>query len=188
MLCNNLNGKSIRKGIHAYVSLSHWAVYLKLTNTVKLCTVLSRSVMCQSCPTLCNPMDCSPLGSSVRGDSPGKNTGVGCHVLLQGVFPTQQLNPGFCIENSGSLWWTGRPGVLQFMVSQRVGHDWATELNWTELLHCRWILYHLNHQGSPRILEWVAYPFSRGLPNPGIESVSPVLQADSLPGELQGKC
>ena len=34
--------------------------------------------------------------------------------------------------NSGSWWWTGRPGVLQFMGSQRVGHDWVTELNWTE--------------------------------------------------------
>ena len=34
--------------------------------------------------------------------------------------------------NSGSWWWTGRPGVLRFMGSQRVGHDWATELNWTE--------------------------------------------------------
>ena len=40
--------------------------------------------------------------------------------------------------NSGSWWWTGRPGVLQFMGSQRVGHDWATELNWTELK------FHLN--------------------------------------------
>ena len=37
--------------------------------------------------------------------------------------------------NSGSLWWTGRPGVLWFMGSQRVGHDWATELNWTEWLY-----------------------------------------------------
>ena len=37
--------------------------------------------------------------------------------------------------NFGSWWWTGRPGVLRFMGSQRVGHDWATELNWTE-----WIL------------------------------------------------
>jgi len=36
--------------------------------------------------------------------------------------------------NSGSWWWTGRAGVLQFMGSQRVGHDWATELNWTEPL------------------------------------------------------
>ena len=34
--------------------------------------------------------------------------------------------------NSGSWWWTGRPGVLQFMGSQTVGHDWATELNWTD--------------------------------------------------------
>ena len=33
--------------------------------------------------------------------------------------------------NSGSWWWTGRPGVLQSMESQRVGHDWTTELNWT---------------------------------------------------------
>ena len=39
--------------------------------------------------------------------------------------------------NSGSWWWTGRPGVLRFMGSQRVGHDWATELNW------RTILYHV---------------------------------------------
>ena len=36
--------------------------------------------------------------------------------------------------NSGSWWWTGRPGVLQFMGSQRVGHDWATELNWIEYI------------------------------------------------------
>ena len=35
--------------------------------------------------------------------------------------------------NSGSWWWTGRPGVLQFMGSERVGHHGATELNWTEL-------------------------------------------------------
>ena len=34
---------------------------------------------------------------------------------------------------NGSWWWTGMPGVLRFMGSQRVGHDWATELNWTEL-------------------------------------------------------
>ena len=32
--------------------------------------------------------------------------------------------------NSGSLWWTGRPGLLWFMGSQGVGHNWATELNW----------------------------------------------------------
>ena len=45
------------------------------------------------CLTLCNPLDCSPAGSSVHGDFLGKNTRVGCHVLLQGIFPTQGLNP-----------------------------------------------------------------------------------------------
>ena len=56
----------------------------------------------KSCPTL------RPQG--LPWDSPGKNTGVGCHALLQGIFPTQGSNPG--------------------------------------LPHCRWILYHLSHQGS----------------------------------------
>ena len=45
----------------------------------------------QSCPILCGPMDCSPPGSSVW-DFLSKNTGVGCHVLLQRIFPTQELN------------------------------------------------------------------------------------------------
>ena len=59
-------------------------------------TLISDGVCClfQPCPTLCDPMDCSPPGSSVHGDSPGKNTGVGCHALLQGIFPTQGSNPG----------------------------------------------------------------------------------------------
>ena len=54
-------------------------------------------------------------------NSPGQNTGVGSHSLLQRIFPTQRSNAGFP--------------------------------------HCRWILYQLNHQESPRILEWVANPF-----------------------------
>ena len=77
----------------------------------------------QSCLTLCDPMNCSLPGSSVYGDCPGKNTGVGCHVLLQEILPTQVSNPG--------------------------------------LVHCRQILGHLSHEGSPRILKWVVYPFSR---------------------------
>ena len=48
----------------------------------------------QSCPTLCDPMAFSPPGSSISGIFPGKNTGVGCHFLLQGIFPTQGSNPG----------------------------------------------------------------------------------------------
>ena len=55
-------------------------------------------------------------------NAPGENTAVGSLSLLQGIFPTQGLNPG--------------------------------------IPHCRQILYLLNHKGNPRILGWVAYPFS----------------------------
>ena len=48
----------------------------------------------QLCLTLCNPVDCSPPGSSVHADSPGKNTKVGCYALLHGIFPTKWSNPG----------------------------------------------------------------------------------------------
>ena len=51
--------------------------------------VCMRAKLLQSCPTLCNLMDCSLPGFYVHGDSPGKNTGVGCHFLLQRIFPTQ---------------------------------------------------------------------------------------------------
>ena len=89
-----------------------------------ICHCVALCLVVQLYPTLCDPTDCSPPGSSVHGDSPGKNTGVGRHALLQEIFPTQASNPG--------------------------------------LLHCRWMLYCLSHQGSPGIPEWVAYPFSMG--------------------------
>ena len=65
--------------------------------------------------TLHDPTHCSLPGSSVQGDSPGKNRVVGCHALLQEIFPTQGSNSG--------------------------------------LPHCRWILYHMSHQGSQSILK-----------------------------------
>ena len=54
----------------------------------------SESEVAQSCLTLCNTMDCSPTRLLRPWDSSGKNTGVGCHFLLQGIFPTQGSNPG----------------------------------------------------------------------------------------------
>ena len=50
--------------------------------------------------------------------------------------------------NSGRRRWTGRPGVLRFMGSQGVGHDWATELNWTETKRLKW---HNRHETSVSI-------------------------------------
>ena len=94
-------------------------IYL-LQHLQKFPTAYSVCVLClaaQLCPTLWDLTDCSPPGSSVHGDSPAKNAGVGYHALLQGIFPTQGLNPG--------------------------------------LPHC--ILYHLSHQGNPRLHIYTQY-------------------------------
>ena len=63
--------------------------------------------------------------------------------------------------NSGSWWWKGRPGVLWFMGSQRVGHGWVTELNWTELcahwealLIFKWILPLMERRGLWTLIEF----------------------------------
>ena len=56
------------------------------------------------------------------------------------------------------------------------------------LPHCGQILYQVSHKGSPRILEWVAYSFSRGSSLPRIKPGSPALQAESLPTKLPEDC
>ena len=55
-------------------------------------TACVHAKMLQPCLILCNLMDCSRPGSSVHGDSPGENTGVGCHALFYGIFLTQGQN------------------------------------------------------------------------------------------------
>ena len=84
-----------------------------------------------------------------RWNSPGQYTGVGSLSLLQGIFPTQGLNPG--------------------------------------LPHCRWLLYQLSHRGAQEYWSGQPVPSPVDLLDPGIEPVSPALQADSLPTELSGK-
>ena len=71
----------------------------------------------QSCPTLCNPMDCSPpVRLLCPWDSPGKNTGVGGHSLLQGIFLTQGSNPGLlhCRQILDHLSHQGRQVNLEY--------------------------------------------------------------------------
>ena len=73
----------------------------------------------QSCPTCCDPMHCSPPGFSVFGDSPGKNTGVSCLALLQGIFPTQGSN--LC---------------LLYKSRALAGRFFTTSATWEDLLIC----------------------------------------------------
>ena len=136
----------------------------------------------QLCPTLCDPMDHSPPNSSIHGDSPGKNTGVGCHAFLQGICPTQgstqvsRIAGGFF-----TILATKEARVYIVSVSRSVVSDSA--MPWTTAYQAALSL-RFSRQGY-----WSGLPFpSPGhLPNPGIEPGSPALQADSLLTELQGK-
>ena len=96
------------------VSPNHFLTVLwQVFKLLKMCKYVL-GLVTQSCPTLCDPRGCSPPGSSVCGDSPGKNTWVGCHALLQGNFLTEESNRGlpncrwilYCLSHEGS------PGIL----------------------------------------------------------------------------
>ena len=82
--------------INEHLSCFQFAVINTTSSSCKrlLVNMLQSSVclVTQLCPTLRNPMDCSPSGSSVHGDSLGKNIGVGCHFLLQGILLAQGSN------------------------------------------------------------------------------------------------
>ena len=68
----------------------------KINTFLKEKAHIGASLICvsvaRSCPVLCDPMDCSPQCSSIHWDSPGQNTGVDCHAVLQGIFLTQGSN------------------------------------------------------------------------------------------------
>ena len=129
-------------------------------------------------------MDCSLRGSSVHGDSPGKNTGVGCLSLLQGIFPTQGLNPGlqhcrqilYCLSHQGSP-------VLLLLLLSHFSHVRLCATPETEA-HQAPLSLRFSRQEH-----WNGLPFPSpgNLPDPGIEPRSPALQADALTSEPPGK-
>ena len=105
---------------------------------------LNEKEVTQSCPTLCKSMDYSPPGSSVRAwNFPGKDTGMCCHFLLQGIFPTQESNPGlwhcrqtlYHLSHQGSPWpgiKSGSPALgackLEVII-ECIMWTWASRLN-----------------------------------------------------------
>ena len=98
----------------------------------------------QLCPILCSPMDCSPPGSSVCGDSPGNNTGVGCHALLQGIFLTQESNPGLP-HCRWILYYLSHQGKSYFayidfsLKKKKIGTTFKSSFRFTAKLLGRWI-------------------------------------------------
>ena len=169
-----------------------WDYSFHVKFDLRVCVCVCVCMYARSCLSLCNPIDCSPPGSSVRGifqarmlgrvvisssrysSQPDDQTHVSSSswIWQADSLPLSQQGRRFFghlmrrvdllektlmlggigarrkkgttedeiagwhhwLDGPGSWWWTGRPGVLPFMGSQRVGHDWATELNRTELI------------------------------------------------------
>ena len=94
-------------------------------------------------------MDFSPPGSSVHGDSSGKNTVVVCHAFPQGIFQPRDQIQVSCIAGGFFTDWATRESQEYWSgdLSLFQGIFLTQELNWS-LLCCRWILYQLSYQGS----------------------------------------
>ena len=109
----------------------------------------------QLCPTLCDPMDCSPPGSSVPEDFPGNNTGVGCQAFFYGIFPTLGSNTGLPqFRHSLPSEPPGKPMSTEMVsLSLLQGIFPTQELKWG-FLHCRQILHELPGKS------WCQYSFS----------------------------
>ena len=73
--------------------VGHDLVTEQQQETALINQIAPHAKLLQLCLILCDPMDCSLPGSSVHGIQESKNTGVDCHALLQGIFPTQGSNP-----------------------------------------------------------------------------------------------
>ena len=118
----------------------------------------SESEVAQSCPTLSDPMDCSLPGSSIHGIFQARVLEWGAiafseshSVMSNSLRPLELYSPW---NSPGQNIGVGRLSLLQGIFP-------IQGLN-PGLLHCRWILCQLSHKRSPRILEWVTFPFSRG--------------------------
>ena len=105
-------------------------------------------LVAQLCPTLCDPMDCSPPGSSVHGNSPGKDTGVGSHSLLQEIFSTQGSKPGlplcqwilYHLGSQGSPILMSEFQISRFSVTMRSSQEYNNVINIVNMDVKAWIL------------------------------------------------
>ena len=89
----SMGSSQTREQTHIYC-IGRQILYHCTTREVVILYIVVKVLVAESCPILCDPMDCSPSGLLCRWNSPGKNTWVGSHSLLQAIFPTQGSYPG----------------------------------------------------------------------------------------------
>ena len=136
---------------HTYVWMCMYVCMYTHTHT----HTHTHTVLClvaKLCLILCNSMDCSPPGSSVYGDSPGKNTGVGCHARLQGIFPTQGSNPGLLHGRCIFTVWATREAQTLFALLDAFDAPFAS-LGKMKLVFLSWPWEH-PQQRSPVPVIW----------------------------------
>ena len=132
-------------------------------------------LVAQSRLTRCNSMDCSPPGSSVQRDSPGENTGVGCHALLLGIFLTQGLNPGL-LHHRQIIYRLSYQGAAFHQTFLKEGCRKVKVLTsqscptLCDSMDCSPAGSSVCGISRARILEWMIFPSLGDLPDPGIKS------------------
>ena len=118
----------------------------------------------QSCSILCNRMDCSPPGPSIHGNSPDKNPGVGCHALLQGIFPTHDWTQVFCTAGGFfTVWAATRKAPIYILKWSEVTQSCPTLC---DPMNCSLPSSLVHGIFQARVLEWVAMSVSRGSSRP----------------------
>ena len=125
-------------------------------------------LVAQSYPAPCDPWT-SPPGSSVHGDSPGKNTRVGCHSLLQGIFLTQGSNSSLlhCRQVLCCLSHQGSPIDHERKKERKKESEVAQScLTLCDPVNCSPPSSSVHGILQARVLEWVAIPFARGSSRP----------------------
>ena len=118
-------------------------------------TLVRECSVTQSCWSLCDPMDCSPPGSPIHGDSPGKNTGVSFSRRSSRPRDRTQVSPASQVDSLLSEP-PGKPKNTAVGSLSLLQGIFPTQDSNQGLLHCRRILYQLSNQGSPTINQVVS--------------------------------
>ena len=157
---------------------------------VCMCVCVCVCMLClvfQPYSTLCHPMGYNPPGSSVHGDSTGRNTGVGFHALLQRIFPIQGLNLGLLYYRQILSHLSHKESYIYFKYISVYIYIWkwkSPSCIWP--FATPWTIPSME-VSRPEYWRGLPFPSPGDLTTPGIKPRSPTLQVDSLPAESQGK-
>ena len=168
--CGSLDRRGVRGRTAACVCVAESTHFLPTITTLLICYVCLSAKLLQSCPSLCNPMDCGPPRLLCPWDSPGKKIEVGCHALLQGIFPTQGSNLHLlCLL----LWEVSSLPLAPPEVKESESEVTQSCPTLCDPMDCSLPGSSIHEIFQARVLEWLPFLSPGDLPNPGIKPWSP---------------